>query len=35
MEREIKWNAINYKRRNKLASRDINFYKAFFQGLID
>ena len=31
--REIKWNAINLKRRNRLASRDINFYKAFIQGL--
>ena len=31
--REIKWNAINLKRGNRVASRDINFYKAFYQGL--
>ena len=29
----IKWNAINLKRGNRLASCDINFYKAFVQGL--
>ena len=28
-----KWNAINFKRENRSASRDINFYRAFFQGL--
>ena len=31
--REIKWNAINLKREIRLASRDVNFYKPFFQGL--
>ena len=30
--REIKWNAINLKCGNRPASRDVNFYKAFFQG---
>ena len=29
--REIKWNAINLKSGNRSASRDDNFYKAFFQ----
>ena len=30
--RLYKWNAINLKCRNRSASRDVNFYKAFFQG---
>ena len=30
---EIKRNAINLKRRNRLASHDVNFYKAFIPGL--
>ena len=30
--REIEWNAINLKHGNRLASRNINFYKAFIQG---
>ena len=28
--REIKWNATNLKSGNRSASRDVNFYKAFF-----
>ena len=31
--REIEWNAINLKRGIRLASHDINFYKAFIQEL--
>ena len=29
----MKWTAINLKHGNRLASRDVNFYKAFSQGL--